>query len=439
MFLYNQKQFKIHMQHKGFISFFLIIFIANIAYAQTNEEKIKKIKEKIELAQKQIDALKSEIKEVRLKSIQEDIKKMGLPKLKNGETVIYHSAMAMSYNEKHEQANWVAHIVPPAIKETGYGRSNDFREDPLIKTGSSCEKDYFLKYLQKDGTYEYDGFGYDRGHLAPSADFRWNKEALSESYFYSNMSPQRPDFNRGVWAKLESFIRQYVSENDEKVYVVTGGILKDNLARIERSINKVSIPEYFFKVVLDIDGDSHSGIAFILPNEASEYPVTNFAVSIDEAEKLTGIDFFPALPDDEENELEANLDIKHWLTDKQKTDVNPIHRNKLPKNAVNTVQARSSYNKKAMVCGTVVGVHKSRKGNYYFNIDKNFPDQLMSCTIWKNNIVNFSYDPKNYLINKKVCFKGMVKKRSNKPSMVIDSEKQIILYDDEMKKKRNRK
>jgi len=395
------------MKHKIIIILLSLILTPNFFIAQNNEERIKAIKNKIDIAQKEIYALKDEINAVRVSLIQENIKKIGLPKLKSGEEVIYHSAMALSYNEKHEQANWVVHIVLPAIKETGYGRSNDFRTDPKVKTGSTEEKDYFIKTMQKDSTYKYDSFGYDRGHLAPSADFRWNKEALSESYFYSNMSPQRPDFNRGVWAKLESFIREYVSESDEKVYVVTGGILKDNLPRIERSINKVTIPEYYFKIVLDLEGDTHSGIAFILANEASEYPVTKFAVSIDEAERLSGIDFFPALPDEIENKLEASFDIKHWQTKKNKANVNPIHRNKLPKGAYNSVIAKSHYDEKVMVCGTVVGVHKSRKGNYYFNIDSNFPNQLMSCTIWKNKIINFSYDPKVYLMNKKVCFKGL--------------------------------
>ncbi len=422
------------MKSKRFFLIFLIFFYSNLSFAQNNEKEIEQIQKKVKLIEKERDELLSEIKSIRLKIIQDDLKKYGLPELKKNEEVIHHLAFSLSYNEKHEQANWVAHIITPDIKGTGYSRTNDFREDKDVKTGSSTEKDYFLKYLQADSTYEYDGFGYDRGHLAPSADFRWCKEAMSESYYYSNMSPQLPDFNRGIWAKLESFIREYVAESNEKVYVVTGGILKDNLKKIERGINKVSIPEEFFKVILDIEGNEKSGIAFIMPNEGSDYPVISFAVSIDEVEKKTGINFFASLPDSLENRLESKFDIKHWQTEKRKVNIVPIHRNKLPKNAVNTVQARSYYDSKTKVCGTVVGTHETRSGNIFLNFDRSFPEQLFWCTIWKDNIVNFSYNPQDYLLNKKICIKGTVKKKYGKPSMSLHNDNQITLYSEEMEK-----
>ncbi len=424
------------MKFKSICLFFSLYLFVNITYSQNKELQIQELKNKIEVINNEKDSLLSEIKIIRLSVIQEDLKKYGLPKGKNDNQIIFHKAMVLSYNEQHEQPNWVAHIVPVDVKETGVGRSNDFRIDTLVKTGSACEQDYFLKHLKPDSTYEYDGFGFDRGHLAPSADFRWCKEALSESYFYSNMSPQRPDFNRGIWAKLENYIREYVIENNEKVYVVTGGILKDNLKKVERSVSKVSIPEEYFKILLDIDGDEKAGIAFILPNEGSEYPVISYAMSIDDAEKKTGIDFFPSLPDSLENRLEASFDIKHWQTEKRKVNVAPIYRTKLPKNAFNTVQARSHYDSKIKVCGTVIGVHKSRKGHVYLNLDRAFPEQLFSVNIWKDNLVNFSYNPAEYLLNKKICVKGFVQKKYGRPAVSIDNEKQITFYDEEMKKKR---
>ena len=424
------------MKFKSISLFFSLYLFVNMTYSQNKELKIQELMNKIELVNNEKDSLLSKIKIIRLSIIQEDLKKFGLPKGKNDNQIIFHKAMVLSYNEQHEQPNWVAHIVPVDVKETGVGRSNDFRIDTLVKTGSACEQDYFLKHLKPDSTYEYDGFGFDRGHLAPSADFRWCKEALSESYFYSNMSPQRPGFNRGIWAKLENYIREYVIENNEKVYVVTGGILKDNLKKVERSVDKVSIPEEYFKILLDIDGDEKAGIAFILPNEGSEYPVISYAMSIDDAEKKTGIDFFPALPDSLENILEASFDIKHWQTEKRKVNVSPIYRTKLPKNAFNTVQARSHYDSKIKVCGTVIGVHKSRKEHVYLNLDRAFPEQLFSVNIWKDNLVNFSYNPAEYLLNKKICVKGFVQKKYGRPAVSIDNEKQITFYDEEMKKKK---
>ena len=108
---------------------------------------------------------------------------------------------------------------------------NNFRKDELVTSGTASKADYWYS-------------GYDRGHLAPSADFRWSKTALSESYFYSNMAPQLPELNREKWAELENAIREYVIENKIQVYVVTGGILNDSLPRMQNKgrENEVSIP-----------------------------------------------------------------------------------------------------------------------------------------------------------------------------------------------------
>lgn len=164
-----------------------------------------------------------------------------------------HSCMALVYDEAHEQAKWVAHMVLPDIMEGKISRSNDFRTDPLVKTGSTDETDYFLKTQQPNGSYTYDGFGYDRGHLAPSADFRWSLKALSESYLYSNMSPQLPEFNRELWSGLEDKVRAYIYRNPtSRLFVVTGPILDAKPPVIERSVNKVAIPKAFFKVLLDL-------------------------------------------------------------------------------------------------------------------------------------------------------------------------------------------
>ena len=358
-----------------------------------------------------------------------------MPAYNSDNEIIHHSALTLSYNEEHEQANWAAHIISPDITGSGFTRTNDFRIDPKIKNGSSVEQDYFLKYLQEDSTYKYDGFGYDRGHLAPSADFRWSLKAMSESYYYSNMSPQLPEFNREIWAKLESMIREYVQEKKERVFVVTGPIISNKPKKLERSINNLSIPEAFFKVVIDIEGDTAAGIGFIIPHEECEYPVMSYAVSIDEVEKKTGIDFFSSLPDSLENILESDSNYKYWQTGKNKANIKPIHRNNLPKNCINTVQARSHYDSKAKVCGTVVGIHKTKSGNYFINFDYDFPEQLFWCTIWKDNIVNFSYNPQEYLLNKRICVKGIVKKKYGKPSMSIYNEKAITLFEDEMRKK----
>ena len=132
------------------------------------------------------------------------------------------------------QPNYVVHVIPKDILYGTNTRSNDFRKDPLIKQNMSDSVDYWNS-------------GYDRGHMAASADFKWNKKALSESYFYSNIIPQNHGLNQNSWNKLEMQVREWSIDNSELI-VVTGPILKDNLSKIQQGSFKVSIPEYVYKI-----------------------------------------------------------------------------------------------------------------------------------------------------------------------------------------------
>jgi len=123
------------------------------------------------------------------------------------------------------------------------------------------------------------------------------------------MSPQDASFNRGIWKKLEGLVRNWAVENNV-LYLVTGPVLKDGLPTIGN--NKVSVPKYFYKVILDYSKPDIKGIGFILPNAGSTEPIESFAVSIDSVESITGIDFFPLLPDDEEQLIEKTLSLKSW-------------------------------------------------------------------------------------------------------------------------------
>jgi len=176
------------------------------------------------------------------------------------------------------------------------GRTNDFRIDYKVKTGSASLSDY-------------KGSGYDRGHLAPAADFKWSSTVMSESFFMSNMSPQHPSFNRGIWKKLEGSVRNWADDNGE-IHVVTGPILNEQFSTI--GYNKVSIPNYYYKVILDYREPELKGIGFILPNQKSNSSLQSFAVTIDEVERKTGIDFYHALPDEIENQIESTIDVRKW-------------------------------------------------------------------------------------------------------------------------------
>lgn len=150
---------------------------------------------------------------------------------------------------------------------------------------------------------DYKGSRYDKGHLAPAADMAWDSTAMCESFYMSNMSPQLPAFNRGIWKRLEDQVRDWAIENQE-IWIVTGPVLRDDLPTI--GTNHVSVPEYFYKVIIDIKEPDFKGIGFILPNKGSKEPLTAFAVTIDSVEALTGLDFFPGLPDSLEKLIESS-------------------------------------------------------------------------------------------------------------------------------------
>lgn len=212
--------------------------------------------------------------------------------------MIEHAHYTLSYNEKHEQANWVAYVLES--KEVGgqIGRSDNFEADPKVRTGSAT-------------THDYRNSGYDRGHLAPAADFKFNKKAMAECFYMSNISPQKHSFNAGIWKKLEEKTRNWATQK-EALYIIVGPILKPRLRKIGK-VNRVSIPKYFYKVIADFREGKESMIAFLIPAEKSHEPLESFVVSVDEIEQLTGLDFYLDLEDKLENKLESQKDIKSWF------------------------------------------------------------------------------------------------------------------------------
>ena len=227
-----------------------------------------------------------------------------IPKTNPKDTIISHTGYSLLYNESHEQAYWVAYELTKDETNKIYDRTDKFLVDPKVKTGTANDKDY-------------SGSGYDRGHLAPASDMVWSEIAMAESFYYSNISPQNPSFNRGIWKKLEELVRTWAIQNDA-VYVVTGPVLNTGLNTI--GINKVSVPNYYYKVILDYTEPNIKGIGFIMPNKALNEQLQNFAVSIDSVQKFTGIDFFPLLPDKQEELIEKTLCINCWSWETVKTD-----------------------------------------------------------------------------------------------------------------------
>ncbi|MDD2411513.1 MAG: DNA/RNA non-specific endonuclease [Bacteroidales bacterium] len=406
----------------------LLWSICNIGYSQTNP-RIEELLNQRQIVLNIKDSLDALIENAKLEDVIFRIHKYALPKLEVDDSLICHSAACLVFSHEHKLAKWVVHILSSDIIEGRVSRTNDFRNDPLIPNTAN-ESDYFVKTLLDDGKYKYEGFGYDRGHLAPSADFRWSSKALSESYYYSNITPQTPEFNREKWAEIEDFLRSYVYDNPNSyLYIITAPVLEDNLPVIEKSPNRIPIPHYHYKIAVDLD--KKNGIAFLVPQRNITYPIESYIVPIDSIEKITGIDFFTSLSSEDQKWIESNSDYSKWAPESQKNDVAPLLTNQLPKNAYNTVEAAQFYDypKEVKICGTVASTHKSGKGNVFINLDKSFPKAIFSVTIWSKDVVNFNYEPELFLMNKKACFTGKITEYNGIPSMYISNQKKIEIID----------
>ena len=219
-----------------------------------------------------------------------------IPAVAAGDKVIVHTGFSLLYNETHEQSQWVAYELTKEETVKVAERTNKFITDPAVKTKSANDRDYR-------------GSGYDRGHMAPAADMGWSVKSMQESFYFSNMSPQVPACNRGVWKRLEEQVRDWARDYGA-VYIVTGPVLTEGLPAI--GANRVSVPEAYYKVILDYTEPGIKGIGFIVPNAGSEAWIGTFAVTIDSVESVTGIDFFPGMSDEDEFETESILCTECW-------------------------------------------------------------------------------------------------------------------------------
>ena len=213
------------------------------------------------------------------------------------DTIIEREGYALGYIEKHEQPAWVQYVLTAdEVSRAMVNRSDDFRADPYVPTGSATPQDYTRS-------------GYDRGHLAPAADMAYSARTMSESFYMSNMSPQTPQFNRGIWSKLEKLVRHFATR-EKRIVVVTGPILTAEKA-ITIGANKVSVPQYYYKAIYDTTPPEKM-IAFVMPNKGSNADLRTFVVTVDDVEVMTGLDFFSLVPQPLQEQLESSINISAW-------------------------------------------------------------------------------------------------------------------------------
>lgn len=206
----------------------------------------------------------------------------------------------VSFNKDNKTPNYVAWELLGHEASGDHDRTNTFWTDNEIE-GCPSTKDYTKS-------------GYDRGHMCPAADQKWSAEAMADCFVMANICPQTHELNAGAWNTLENKERQW-ARRDSAVMIICGPIYeKTDTQTIGNA--KVRVPSAFFKVLLAPYVNEPRGIAFVYPNMTSPGNMQDYAMSIDELEKLLGYDFFPALPDDIEKKVEANYSFKEWNSSK---------------------------------------------------------------------------------------------------------------------------
>lgn len=269
----------------------LLIIIAVIVYFYWQSQQVPidgsitdvKPAEKVE----NIDETKEEIVEA-----------FNLPAEVGDHQIIERPYYTLSYNNDHEQADWVAYTIYPFPDSISVKRKDAFRPDPLVEGGSATLADYTKS-------------GYDRGHLAPAKALSYSKESMSASFFLSNMSPQVGiGFNRGIWRFLEAEVYKW-SKKSDSLYVVSGPVLDNPLGTIGES--KVSIPRSYYKTIVCFKDGEVTGIGFLLKNEKTKDKFFKYATSIDSIEQVTGIDFYQKMDDALEAKIEANKEISEFI------------------------------------------------------------------------------------------------------------------------------
>ena len=239
---------------------------------------------------------------------------------------------SIEWNNSMKHAQWAAFVFNAGNCVKNASRSNNFDVDPDLPTEMQTNNSYFTN----------DGF--DRGHLCASYDRFSSQEANNQTFYFSNMSPQLNEFNAGIWQALEEEVQSWgaltATGKYDTVYVAKGGTLNNLLKNFTGSkkgqdnvipttdadgytVKGLPCPAYYFMAILARKGDTFNAIGFILPHSQTITPIAGgdnytvadikpYAVSIDNLEEQTGLDFFCNLSDDVETSVEATLDLDAW-------------------------------------------------------------------------------------------------------------------------------
>jgi endonuclease G len=210
--------------------------------------------------------------------------------------ILVRKSYTVSYNKDNKIPNWVAWHLTSDHVDGDIKRNGGYQEDESVPSPRATTEDY-------------KGSGWSHGHMCPAADNKWDEKSMMESNLLTNICPQDRGLNSGLWNKIEQDCRKWAKKYGD-VYIVCGPIL---LNREHETIgkNKVVVPEAFFKVILCLQGKPKA-IGFIVRNNEGKKKKDQFINTVDDVERITGMDFFPSLPDDIENEVEEYANLDDW-------------------------------------------------------------------------------------------------------------------------------
>ena len=215
------------------------------------------------------------------------------------EKILVRQGYTVSYNREQNLPNWVAWELTPEKLVERESRTDKFLPDPDLPEAEAVTTDDSKRS------------GWDRGHMCPAGDNRWHWRAMQESFYMTNICPQNHNLNRGDWKELEEACREW-AQREGKIYIVCGPILYRQRHKTIGREHRITVPEAFFKVVLCPTSNPPRAIGFIYKNTSGNHPLDHYVNSVDQVERITGIDFFPALPDEVEKKVEAEYDLGLW-------------------------------------------------------------------------------------------------------------------------------
>lgn len=228
-----------------------------------------------------------------------DINPQNLLKVKhphNNSQLIQYSEFQLLFNPDNKTPDFVAWQLLGKNTTGQHKRYNKFWKDDNVK---NCPE-----------SSDYTHSGYDRGHLCPAADMKWSATGMKECFSMANMAPQNHSLNSGAWATLEEKCRTW-AKRDSALIIIAGPIYDKNFNKTIGNA-QIKVPSAFFKVILAPYTQNPRAIGFIYPNSPSPGNMKNYAMSVDNVEEITGLDFFFSLPDNIENEIEAKFSFNDW-------------------------------------------------------------------------------------------------------------------------------